>query len=80
VDGILTDDNDAFLYGAKTVFCELSANEKVLHHTMGRIEINVHPGTIYNIGTFNVCVFNEHNPATDRFDFRCTLLCLKGPH
>ena len=33
VDGVLTDDNDAFLYGAKTVYCELSANEKVLHHT-----------------------------------------------
>ena len=31
MDGVLTDDNDAFLYGANTVYCELSANEKVLH-------------------------------------------------
>ena len=31
MDGVLTDDNDAFLYGASTVYCELSANEKVLH-------------------------------------------------
>ena len=38
VDGVLTDDNDAFLYGAKTVYCELSANEKVMHHTMGCVK------------------------------------------
>ena len=36
VDGVLTDDNDAFLYGAKTVYCELSANEKV--HCMALYE------------------------------------------
>ena len=33
VDGVLTDDNDAFLYGALTVYCDLCANEKVLFTT-----------------------------------------------
>ena len=30
VDGVLTNDNDTFLYGALTVYCDLRANEKVL--------------------------------------------------
>ena len=30
VDGVVTGDNDAFLYGARTVYCDLHANEKAI--------------------------------------------------
>lgn len=30
MDGVVTGDNDAFLYGAQTVYCDLHANKKAL--------------------------------------------------
>ena len=82
VDGVLTDDNDAFLYGAKAIYCELSANEKVFaQNLIFSREIYYHLCCSFVLchhimlpsGTFNVCVFNEHNSTTDRFG-----LCLSA--
>ena len=72
---MLTDDNDAFLYGAKAVYCELSANEKVFAQICSREIYYYHLYCSFVLchhimlqsGTFNVCVFNEHYSTTDRF-------------
>lgn len=79
MDGVLTDDNDAFLYGAQTVYCDLCASEKAcnaensLIHNSSCIHFYPCNGSL-KLGAFNVYVFHEQSPPDNRFGLSKTVL------